>query len=298
MTLSPQDNAESASPLKMLRLTTAEQLMHATVRIECTSDNGAKSFGTGFFYRFLDDGKTHVPAIVTNKHVVCEARQGVFWLTCKGVDNTPQVGTHHRLEIDSFSSLWIPHPDPEVDLAVLPVGAIMNAAGNNGFSYFYVTLDKNILPSKEAIDSFQGCDEILMVGYPNALWDSVNNLPIFRAGVTATHPKYSYEGRPLFLIDCACFPGSSGSPVFIYDRNGWRDRSQNLTFEERVLLLGVLYAGPAHIVHGEVQRIEIPELAEKAVSVLRIPNNLGFVIKAEKLNDFEAILNARRGTSS
>jgi hypothetical protein len=64
--------------------------------------------------------------------------------------------------------------------------------------------------------------------------------------------------------------------------------------QERVLLLGVLYAGPQHVAEGEIGKIEVPELAERVVALSRIPNNLGYVIRAEKLNDFEPILKARR----
>jgi hypothetical protein len=44
--------------------------------------------------------------------------------------------------------------------------------------------------------------------------DSANNLPIVRKSITATHPSIDYRERREFLIDAACFFGSSGSPVF------------------------------------------------------------------------------------
>lgn len=280
------------------RLTVPEQLMHATVRIECTGSGGVKSWGTGFFYKFLDDGKSHVPVIVTNKHVIRGAAKGAIWLTLRGNDDLPAVGSHHGIEMVPFESMWIQHPEPDVDLAVIPVASLLTQAAAAGHKYFYVSLDKSLLPSSETIDSFSGFDEILMVGYPNALWDSVNNLPILRSGVTATHPKYNYEGKPVFLIDCACFPGSSGSPVIVYDKNGWMDRKGNIYMgQQRVLLVGVLFAGPQHIAEGEIARIEVPDLAERALAISRIPNNLGFVIKSEKLNDFEPILKARMGAA-
>jgi hypothetical protein len=42
-------------------------------------------------------------------------------------------------------------------------------------------------------------------------------------------------------------------------------------------------------VEGDVQVVTIPTL-QKAISVSGIPNNLGFVIKAEQLNSFECML--------
>lgn len=49
---------------KQLLLT--EQLSYCTVRIAVEYSDGRQGTGTGFFYQFLDDGKQHVPAIVTN----------------------------------------------------------------------------------------------------------------------------------------------------------------------------------------------------------------------------------------
>jgi hypothetical protein len=48
-----------------------------------------------------------------------------------------------------------------------------------------------------------------MVGYPNGLWDTANNFPLIRRGVTATHIKNNYNGKSEFVIDIACYGGSS-----------------------------------------------------------------------------------------
>ena len=62
----------------MLQLTASELLTYSTVRIECRLAGGGLSTGTGFFFRFLNNETTHVPAIVTNKHVVEGAIEGAF----------------------------------------------------------------------------------------------------------------------------------------------------------------------------------------------------------------------------
>lgn len=38
----------------------------------------------------------------------------------------------------------------------------------------------------------------------------------FRRGITATNINFDYNGKKEFVIDAACFPGSSGFPVFIW----------------------------------------------------------------------------------
>lgn len=53
-----------------------------------------------------------------------------------------------------------------------------------------------------------------MVSYPIGLIDNINNFPIFRRGITASHPGLSFKVKPEFLIDASCWPGSSGSSVF------------------------------------------------------------------------------------
>ena len=71
-------------------LAPSEQLTYSTARIECETDEGPAS-GTGFFYKFLDDGEKHVPAVVTNRHVVSGARRGKFHLTVRGPDGGPHT---------------------------------------------------------------------------------------------------------------------------------------------------------------------------------------------------------------
>ena len=86
-------------------------------------------------------------------------------------------------------------------------------------------------------------EEIVTVGFPDGLWDAVNNKPIFRRGVTATHPKLDYNGKKELLIDAAAVPGTSGSPVVIIEENGYFDRDGNFYPDEnRILLLGTLSA--------------------------------------------------------
>jgi hypothetical protein len=50
-----------------------------------------------------------------------------------------------------------------------------------------------------------------------------------------------------------------------------------------------LFAGPQHVAEGEIQTIEVP-LAQVPISLSKIPNNLGFVVKAQKIEDFRKIL--------
>jgi hypothetical protein len=129
-------------------------------------------------------------------------------------------------------------------------------------------------------------EDVIMLGYPNGIWDAKHNLPIIRRGVTATHAKLPLNGKPEFLIDAACFPGSSGSPVFLANIGGYFDYAGNLIFGSRVFLLGTLWGGPVQRTEGEVKVVEVP-VDTKAVAQWAVPMNLGYVVRATELRRLE-----------
>ncbi len=131
--------------------------------------------------------------------------------------------------------------------------------------------------------------DIIFLGYPIGLWDSKNNLPITRKGVTATNPQIDYEGKKEFLIDAACFPGSNGSPVFRFNEGAYIENSSFIAGGGQINFLGIIYAGPQYTVEGTIIVKNIPTKLEPR-SNSDIPVNLGFVLKADLFTDFEPIL--------
>ena len=91
------------------------------------------------------------------------------------------------------------------------------------------------------------------------------------------------------MIDAACFPGSSGSPVFLFNVGNYVAKTGGTVIGSRFYFLGILYAGPQYTTTGEIKVIDIPTKTE-AISLSNIPTNLGYVIKSKKLFDFEVIL--------
>lgn len=272
-----------------LPLSVTEQLQYSTVRLEVETPSGGTGTGTAFSFRFPEKDSRHVPVIVTNKHVVADASKGKFRMTVANAEGNPVDTECVNVVVEDSQSHWIHHPDPSVDLAVLPIGPLVRDAADRGKRFFRRSLDPGLIPSQAELEELTTVEDILMVGYPNGIWDALNNLPVFRRGVTATHPAKFYNGRPEFMIDVACFPGSSGSPVFLYNPMGFTNKHGQLVLQSRLRLLGILYAGPQHTVKGELQIMQIPT-RDAPVPISRIPNNLGNVIRAEKLLDFEPLM--------
>jgi len=268
-------------------LSIAEQLAHSTVRLECSNNAGDISTGTGFFYAFARNGNVSVPAIVTNKHVIEGSTRGKFVLTVRGSDGGPVVGKTVVVQLDNFEKRWLPHPDSTVDLCAMPIAPLLREAQVKGFEVFHVQLDSSIVPTDAELQALDLVEDVTMVGYPNGLWDTTNNLPIFRRGATATHPGIDWNGKQEFLIDAACFPGSSGSPVFLFNKSGFADKSGAFNVgQARLKLLGILYAGPQHVAGGQIAVVPVPTSA-KPVVLTAIPLNLGIIIKAKALAAFE-----------
>ena len=273
-----------------MTLTVAETLMHTTVRLECKLKDGSSSTGTGFFFSFKLDDDQHIPIIVTNKHVIENSEIGSFVLTKSDAQGQPLQGQVERVALNNFENLWIKHPEKDVDLAVFAMAPLFREAEAKGITFFAPPLSEDLIPNDEILSNLSGLEDITMIGYPNGIWDEKNNMPIIRKGVTATSPKNDYNGLPIFVIDCACFPGSSGSPVLIFNQGSYTDARGNMNMGgNRVILLGALFAGPQHVAQGEIQTINVP-LKQVPISLSKIPNNLGFVAKSQKILDFKVLL--------
>jgi hypothetical protein len=267
-----------------------ERLVHSTVRIETTLKSGGNSCGTGFFVNFLQKENQAIPVIATNKHVIAGAVQGKFHLTLANVDGSPNIGNHREFIFEEFEAKWIGHPDPAVDLAIFLLGPLLNSARQSGEQLFFEPLPTELIMKDDERRLLSTMEEIVMIGYPSGIWDSLNNLPVIRKGITATHPAIAWNGKTEFLTDVASFPGSSGSPVLLANLNGYTDANGNAFIgAKRIRLLGVHYAGAMHTATGEIKIVAAPT-ANVPISVTAIPNNIGVAIQAQRLLDFEPII--------
>ncbi|MFR9596797.1 MAG: serine protease [Rikenellaceae bacterium] len=276
----------------MKELSRMEQLCFNTVRIETTNARGQAGSGTGFIVVLDVDGKM-APLVVTNKHVIAGNAIGRIVLTVADSEGNPNYEDHFPAVFNGgLGENWIEHPDPNIDLCVMPLNPLVDMVKNRyGKNLFIKAFSSEHIMTKSRTSDIDVGEDILMIGYPNGLWDSVNNMPIIRKGILATNVSLDYNGRREFVIDAACFPGSSGSPVFICNSGGRIDKKGNVEFGgNRLILLGVLYAGPQYTVAGRMRVVNIPTAQQVVQPISSIPNNLGYVIKADALFDFIPII--------
>lgn len=268
-----------------------DKISNCVVRLVCNHENGAPSVGTGFIFSIHTKKGINVPLIVTNKHVVENSKEVVFKLTKRDEDGNPIFSDYQEVKISTKDN-WKNHPNPDIDLCAITFGNILNIFTEELETKIYwtmITMDN--IPSPEQFAELKPVEDVIMVGYPNGIWDEHNNRPIFRKGITATQPGLSYNGRKEFLIDIAAFPGSSGSPVFLYkegvsvvNSEGVRVSGRNNKF----YFIGILYAGPMYNAQGEIKIQEVPTSIGSLVTS-RIPTNLGIVISSQVMKEFEAV---------
>ena len=258
-----------------------EQLLFTTLRIETPS-----SVGTGFIvvHEWVSPrvgGKIGGRFLITNKHVIGNTNSGRFKLTNTSNDGqNPSLGQSISLTVGSEDwKRWTGHPSDDIDIAALPMEPVLSRLSDKKDSFFFRTIGTDMIVGQDILEDIQAIEDIIFVGYPNGIYDKVNNLPIVRKGITATPVNVDYEGRPIFLIDASVFPGSSGSPVFIYNAGSWRTKKRTVLSGYRLLFVGVLAKVYCQEVDGSLHFRDIPTGIRPVVKT-REMIDLGIVYKA------------------
>lgn len=280
----PDDLGRQPAP----RLSPAQQLLYSATKLTTLRGGTIAGSGTGFFYGANRQAGESAPTIVTNKHVIegCDQLAISMHLADK-IDPSAPSGRFETWLLNVGPNA-IPHPNDEVDLVCLPIGPALAQARRDDKNPFIIQLSGNNIPAPDKWGDFDAIEQVTMVGCPAGLFDEANNLPILRRGITASDPSKKFSGREEFLVDLACFPGSSGSPVFLYDLGGRYDRATGgiVMGGIRLFLLGVLYAGPTISSSGEIILTTRPKF--EITSVM----HLGAVIRSTQLLEFDRIIAA------
>lgn len=265
----------------MESLSLSEKLFYNSVRLTSRLHGADTGSGTGFFYSFSHSDGTQKIAILTNKHVI-EGSDSIG-----AICNTANHGAASINLTLSHNNL-ISHPDQNVDLCAILIDEILTIAASNGMEILFCVMSTENIPAPDMWQNFDAIEDVTMLGCPNGLFDSFNNMPIARNGITASHLAKQYNGRNEFVVDMACFPGSSGSPIFIYDRNGYFDKKTNTHMAcGRFFFIGILYAGPMIDSTGEITLST--QLGFKVSNMM----HLGYAIKSDEIHAIETELFAR-----
>lgn len=262
--------------------------MYITVQVRCELTDGGLSRGSGFIFTY-SKGATTLPVLITNKHVVSGASRTLLSVPYVHREGDISERRSFNVAIGDGEDVWVGHPDNSIDLCALPLQGVIERMLKHDPYAHHVSVDESLIPSQAELNKLSPFEDVIMIGYPIGLIDEVHNAPLMRKGMTATHPKYDFNGLPQFMIDCACFPGSSGSPVFLLDNGPYvEDGAMNLG-QRRFKFLGVLFSGPVQHASGVIAVIDIPT-TQQLVSSTDIMVNLGNVIKSKKLEELGVVL--------
>ncbi len=227
-------------------LTLNESLIYSTVKITMMVNGRPVETGTGFFWNAAPKPDQVVLCIVTNKHVIAGADAVVLrFHLAKDETIAEPSGRFSDYIVAIDHQDVVGHPDVNVELCAFGIAGVTPDLAGKGETLFYRSLAAVNVPTQADWSNFDAIEDVLMIGCPNGIVDEANNRPIVRRGITATQMSQRYNGKPEFMVDMACFPGSSGSPVFL-NQLGYIDRATNnyMMDARRFFIVGVLYAGP------------------------------------------------------
>ena len=214
-------------------MTGADQMLYIVAKIEAYHSGGIRK-GTGFWFKY----KRMYPYLVTNRHVVESCTRLDLSIPVRyGKSRIPSE--LYKKEILCTQTDWIYPEDETIDLAILPIPHLsQEIREQRGVPLIF--LDHNFLPTHQDIEKMDSVEDVIFVGYPEGLTDVSTALPVFRKGMTATPYWLNLHGRPQFLLDASVFPGSSGSPVFIYNTGISYERGVGNIVGGRGFFLGIL----------------------------------------------------------
>jgi hypothetical protein len=259
--------------------TLAEDLYFVTVPI-WASDDEDEWIGTGFLVAVPVSGGGEIAVLVTNKHVVSTPDRMNVGLHAADESGAwiPGLGFRVNLADHIDGSQVVGHPDDEIDVAVLPITPALGGI-YDGRAVFYKSIPARTLWLEDRIETLDALSDVVFVGYPAGVYDDHNNTPIIRRGMAATPLNLDYEGKPTFLIDAAVHPGSSGSPVCLWNSGSHPMKGvSGFAIGSRFGVLGVLAAVHQAPILGELVSSPVDTRP-----LINYPVGLGIVYKSSTI---------------
>ena len=267
----------------MIPTSLIEEWMFSTIRINTTDEKGENWVSTGFIFGYPVSKEQSIPFLVTNRHVI-ENQISIELHLIKEKDGKPDLDNTITLPITDLENHWHFHPNPKMDVAIMPFGRIVRHIEKGGSQIFFKLVSGSLIPSLDEYHEMDAMEEILFIGYPSGLYDQKNNTPIIRKGSTATPIYLNYNGDPKYLIDATVFPGSSGSPVFIIDNNIHWGKADRMPKDSRILFVGIVSNNITFDNEGTMITQEKPVKSQK-IPLIFENFHLGIVFKPEMIKE-------------
>jgi hypothetical protein len=184
--------------------------------------NNPRPYGTGFFVGIkVGDGSRMSAYLVTAKHVLKD-KEGhdlkKAYVRVNAKNGDPQFALMELFD-NNISRVYT-HPDPTVDIAVVPVSPDETILD-------FKVIPEEMLTTKASFDDLkisEGSD-IFFVGLFANFYGEHKNFPIARFGRVAMVPgekipwkdgNNPVQNADLYLLETQTYGGNSGAPVFFY----------------------------------------------------------------------------------
>ena len=146
--------------------------------------------------------------------------------------------------LDGNKKKWLEHRDPSVDIILVPVNL-------DSAKYVFRVINTSLFDKENTIAVFE---KIFVIGYPQAWYDRLNNLPIVRVGNLSSPYKNPFCGEKYMLGDVVSQPGMSGGPVLmdLFPRTVRQpDGSRMIHIDQRKFVFLGLNSGSPELPNGE-----------------------------------------------
>jgi len=189
--------------------------LDAVVTIGYKKDDGSKDwvasgFLIGEYLKGEGDDKRYWVYLATNRHVF-EGKKEAF-VRFNPQEAQPAREYTLRLENEDGTRRWSTNPDPNVDVAVIPIN--VDLLKNQSIQYFFFRSDEDVAERKKLLEiGMTEGDFVYILGFPMGLTGGERNFVIVRQGVIARIRDALTGPSQEYILDAFVFPGNSGGPV-------------------------------------------------------------------------------------
>lgn len=185
----------------------SSDLNRATAYIYIEKEDG-NTTASGFFFKFKNNDSIF---LVTNKHVIENAKT----LTISLHTSIKETCYIYMTDIQNQVIL---HPQSNVDLCVIKINEknveFLPSSINLTNSQINL-IEESMIVTEEECKKLNYCEDVIMFGAPNTLYDVKNNLSISYRGMTSTHAGSKFYDLEQFIVDIPSYRGSSGSAIYL-----------------------------------------------------------------------------------